>query len=266
MPEIISNSEIQSYLDKTLTAEQITAFEQRLQQDSLAQQKLAEYQKIDESLKTLYQPVFDADIPSHLLNSSFQSSHDYLKTIAASIVFFCFGTIIGWQWSQPGNSSNDLFVQDLKNPALFAHTVFSVEKLHPVEVKADKQQQMNLWLSKRLKTTLNAPDLQQYQFALIGGRLLPSTRERMAAQYMYQDDNGNRITLYIKRGRWAANETAINHGSQVFNHDSFNQSFWIDGDLGFVLTGKTKQPLNQKLAESIYQQMSLDKQLLISLL
>lgn len=126
-------------------------------------------------------------------------------------------------------------------------------------MEADKKQHMNHWLSKRLKTQINAPALKQHQFELVGGRLLPLTKEQMAAQYMYQNKKGERMTLYIKRGDWQHKETAIKHSSKMLQNNLFNASFWTDGDLGYVITSQLKQQINQKLSETIYRQMSLDK-------
>ncbi len=264
MRDDISNTEIHAYLDQQLTPEQASEFEERLKKDELAQKKLADYQIIEQSIDGLYQPVFDEKIPAHLLNTCEKKSYNYLA-IAASVLFF----VIGWLSSAQNNSfntpNNNSLAQDLETPAIFAHSIYSVEKLHPVEVKATKQEHMNHWLSKRLKTTLKAPNLSKHEFELVGGRLLPSTNERMAAQFMYQDNNGERITLYIKRGEWQTKETAINHTQKQIKNERFNVSFWVDDDLGYVLTGKTSKATNQILSESIYQQMSLNTTPLVAL-
>lgn len=256
MRETISDTEIHAYLDHQLTPEQAKDFEQRLNNDPLAQEKLKQYQQIEQSLEQLYQPAYEEPIPSHLLSACKKPANNYLA-IAASGLFFIVGVLSGWQINLLNSSYNDSLVSDLETPAIFAHSVYSVEKLHPVEVRADEQQHMNHWLSKRLQTTLKAPDLSQHQFELVGGRLLPSTNERMAAQYMYQNKRGQRITLYVKGGDWKSRETAINHSTKTMQEKVFNVSFWVDGQLGYVLTGQIDQETNQKLSESIYQQMSL---------
>lgn len=258
MHDTISDKEIQAYLDQQLTPENAKEFQVRLKNNPAAQKKLADYQKIEESLKDLYQPVYEETIPPHLLNVCKPKPFNYLA-IAASILFFVVGALSGWQIENLISPDNDSLVIDLESPAMFAHSVFSVEKLHPVEVEADKKQHMNQWLSKRLKTQLKAPDLRQHQFELVGGRLLPSTKERMAAQYMYQNKKGERVTLYIKRGDWPQKETAINHSNKMLQNNSFNTSFWTDGSLGYVITSQLEQKINQKLSETIYQQMSLNK-------
>lgn len=59
------------------------------------------------------------------------------------------------------------------------------------------------WLSKRLEADVNAPDLGGAGFVLLGGRLLPAealsgTASLPAAQFMYENANGRRVTLYIR--------------------------------------------------------------------
>ena len=61
-----------------------------------------------------------------------------------------------------------------------------------VEVGADQKDHLVGWLSKRVGTTLVAPTSLPKVSACVGGRLLPLA-ERPAAQFMYQDQAGNRF-------------------------------------------------------------------------
>ena len=74
--------------------------------------------------------------------------------------------------------------------------MYSAEKVHVVEVGADQKDHLVGWLSKRVGTPLVAPDLSAEGFQLVGGRLLPAA-EKPAAQFMYQDRAGTRISLYV---------------------------------------------------------------------
>ncbi|MFK5984412.1 MAG: anti-sigma factor [Pseudomonadota bacterium] len=273
MGKLIIDSELHAYLDNQLSAEQVLEFELRLENDPAAKKKLAEYQSIEQSLKQLYQPVFSEPAPEHLIDICKKSSLptkpllNYWIPIAASLVFFMLGSLSGWQLSQLSSPAIDKsMTSKLAQPAVFAHSIYSVEKIHPVEVGAEKSQHMNQWLSKRLKTKLKAPDLSKYKFDLVGGRLLPSTQQRMAAQFMYQNTQGTRITLYIKRGNWDKTETAVKHMNKHLAGNNYNVSYWIDESLGYVLTSPLDFNLNQKMSESIYQQMSLNNKLFFALL
>ena len=47
---------------------------------------------------------------------------------------------------------------------------------------------------------IKAPDLTGFGFRLMGGRLLPASTNGVAAQLMYDDDHGTRLTLYLRNG------------------------------------------------------------------
>src|SRR3546814_9895703 len=91
---------------------------------------------------------------------------------------------------------------DLRKQAGFArdadlaYTVYAPEQRHAVEVPVADEKHLLAWLSKRLDRTLNVPSLREYGYSLLGGRLLPGPAGP-AAQFMYEDASGKRLTLYI---------------------------------------------------------------------
>jgi anti-sigma factor RsiW len=141
-------------------------------------------------------------------------------------------------------------LQDLVQPAAFAHTVYTTDVRHPVEVTADKEQHLVSWLSKRLHTDIAAPNLAGQGYRLIGGRLLPSTN-RMAAQFMYEQGDGTRVTLYVRRGVWDNSTTSFRFDTK----DKLGVFYWIDGPLGYALTGELSRAELLALSETIYDQL-----------
>ena len=116
--------------------------------------------------------------------------------------------------------------------AINAHDVYSVDKRHPVEVTAEDSQHLVAWLSKRLDRTLIAPDLSGLDFNLIGGRLLAATNGA-AAQFMFEDSTGLRVTLFITPNQ--SEETA----SLAFVSQGQTAAFhWLDRSLNFTLVGR----------------------------
>src|SRR5690606_31282913 len=78
-------------------------------------------------------------------------------------------------------------------------TVYVAESLHAVEVTGGDSEHLSTWLSNRLETGLAMPDLSTEGFTFLGGRLLPAPEIAggRAAQLMYEDAAGERLTLYI---------------------------------------------------------------------
>jgi anti-sigma factor RsiW len=68
-----------------------------------------------------------------------------------------------------------------------------------VEVDAGQEAHLVQWLSKRLGRQLVVPDLASAGFRLMGGRLL-SAEDGPAVQFMYENGNGERLTLNLRTG------------------------------------------------------------------
>jgi anti-sigma factor RsiW len=105
--------------------------------------------------------------------------------------------------------------------AIGAHSVYLPEVRHPVEVRAAEEHLVR-WLTRRVGAPLLAPSLAEFGWKLMGGRLLPD-QGQAAAQFMYEDGSGRRITLYIRK------ETNLDNTSFRFaERDGLGAFYWID--------------------------------------
>jgi anti-sigma factor RsiW len=118
--------------------------------------------------------------------------------VAAAILLLAVGGVAGWL-AHARVAATSVAQRDtpIAAEALTAHRVYTAETVHPVEVAAAQEAHLVQWLSRRLNHPLTAPDLSAQGFHLMGGRLLPAT-SGAAAQLMYQDDGGARLTLYLR--------------------------------------------------------------------
>jgi len=137
----------------------------------------------------------------------------------------------------------------LVRQAVLAHAVYVPEVRHPVEVGADQEAHLVQWLSKRLGTAVRVPDLQTAGFKLVGGRLLPG-ETGPAAQFMYQDGAGRRVTLYLRHGS-DPRETAFRYAREG-NVSAF---YWVDRGAGYALAGDLPREDLLALAEAAYRQL-----------
>ncbi|WP_017776580.1 anti-sigma factor family protein [Paraburkholderia kururiensis] len=112
-----------------------------------------------------------------------------------------------------------------------AYAVYSPERRHPVEVGADDQAQLVAWLSKRLDRPLSVPSLGDYGYTLVGGRLLPGDTGP-AAQFMYENAAGTRLTLYVTG---AANQAAA---LRTLREGERRTIYWITDRTGYALSGQ----------------------------
>ncbi|MBC8745655.1 MULTISPECIES: anti-sigma factor family protein [Paraburkholderia] len=111
-----------------------------------------------------------------------------------------------------------------------AYAVYTPERRHPVEVAASEEAHLITWLSKRLNRPLSVPSLQEYGYSLVGGRLLPG-EAGPAAQFMYENQAGARLTLYVTgTGR---DETVF----RLFRDGNRRTFYWINDGMGYALSG-----------------------------
>jgi anti-sigma factor RsiW len=111
-----------------------------------------------------------------------------------------------------------------------AYAVYTPERRHPVEVAASDEEHLINWLSKRLNRPLSVPSLQEYGYSLVGGRLLPG-EAGPAAQFMYENHSGARLTLYVTGA--ARDETAF----RLFREGDRRTFYWISDGMGYALSG-----------------------------
>ncbi|MGF6920444.1 anti-sigma factor family protein [Paraburkholderia sp. 40] len=125
-----------------------------------------------------------------------------------------------------------------------AYAVYSPERRHPVEVAASEEEHLITWLSKRLNRPLSVPSLQEYGYSLVGGRLLPG-EAGPAAQFMYENQAGARLTLYV---------TGVTRGETAFRlfRDGNRRTFyWISDGMGYALSGAIAEGKLREIAVDV---------------
>lgn len=135
--------------------------------------------------------------------------------------------------------------------AVAAYRVFVPDARRPVEVAAAQEAQLVQWLSNRLGRRLTAPDLSPLGLQLVGGRLLPGAAGQPAAQLMYQDAKGERLTLYL-RADPAQQETAFRFAEDPTS--GVAAFWWVDRGFGYAVAAKMDRAELLRVAEAVYRQ------------
>lgn len=262
----IHHDDLHAYVDDQLSPDDASLVEHYLSQNSDAASFVDELQKQKEQLKTLFEDTLQEPIPDRLsphelaknieAEAKRSSSHPLFyrsrwQSIAAILAVFLFGNVSGWFGHHSLIASN---LTSQKRPmvrqALDAHTTYAVEVLHPVEVSGKEEGHLVRWLSKRLQVPIKAPKLQQSGYHLVGGRLLPRN-DGVAAQLMYEDQTGKRITLYLIR-----NQETETSAFRFTSEKNMNAFYWLDHDVSYVLVGNITKEALSPLAKHIYAQMA----------
>ena len=248
----ITEADLHAYVDGQLSEARRVQVQGWLKQHPDRLREIEEYQLVDRQLHELLDPIIKEPVPESL---RIQSRMRIFRRVAVAASLLIVGVLTGWQANTlmlADNQSQQLH-NHLIQPAAFAHVVYTAEKKHPVEVGAEQEQHLINWLSKRLHTRIVAPNLLPHGYQLVGGRLLPSTN-RMAAQFMYENKAGLRVTLYVRR----INDIKADAMFQFSRDNKLNTFYWLEGSLGYALSGELDKEQLMTLATSSHAQLSLD--------
>lgn len=244
----ISDIDLNAFVDDELDSSRRIEVEALLRGDPLGTELVQRYRRLDRAVREIYEPISDEPVPPTLMAR--RRRPRWPIHVAAACVWLAIGAGIAWIASGPAPLdvvAEPILQAHLVRPAAFAHAVYSPEVTRPVEVTAREEDQLVRWIGKRMGVEIKPPDLTAQGYVLVGGRLLPST-DRMAAQFMYERDDGSRVTLYARRGAWENEVTAFRYkiegGAGVF--------YWIDGPFGYALVGELSRQELLRLSESIH--------------
>lgn len=243
-------------LDGEMPAEERGAFEVWLDHNPDMKAKSARFAADRERLRDALAGVLDEPVPARLADFALPGIHDtakgpprFLWRALAAAVILIVGGLGGFALGRVDWIFGDPSGKLVADRAIAAHLIYSAEKLHVVEVGADQKAHLDGWLSKRVGVDLVAPDLTSQGFQLVGGRLLPSAH-LPAAQFMYQDRAGNRISLYVVRDP-GSKET----GFRLLEEDGARAFYWLDDGCGYALAGTVPQATLLALANLAYRQL-----------
>ena len=228
-----------------------------------AAQRVSAYREQNTQLHGLFDPVMDEPIPERLSAAvappTVAAPRRWpLLRLAAAVAWMALGGLLGWNLRElpspataPSNAPNTAaYAHTFARGAALAHATFVPEKRHPVEVAADQEAHRVQWLSNRLGKALHGPVLTEHGYALIGGRLLPGDTGP-AAQFMYEDPRGGRLTLYLKTAT-TSSDTAFRFAEE----GGISVFYWLNGEFGYALPGTLDKPRLLEIAKAVYGQVN----------
>jgi len=246
----VTEAELHAYIDGLLPAERRAEIEVYLGAHPEDAQRVRAWAEQNQALHAWFDPVLAEALPARVRRPALLRRMPPALRVAAVAVWFALGGVAGW-YVHAYNTEKPADGLAFARQAVIAHVVYSPEVRHPVEVGADQEGHLVSWLSKRLGASLKVPHLLAVGYQLVGGRLLPGNQGPVA-QFMFQDGNGQRLTLYVKSGAGNSNQTAFRfaqeRGVSVF--------YWLDGKFGYALSGEIDKAELLRIAKVVYQQLN----------
>lgn len=245
----IEDADLHAFVDNELDEERRIRVEAWLADHSADRQKVEAWRQQKRDIRSRFDSVLDEPIPiaieAALAGGRRVPFESRFVRAAAAVLVFAAGAVLGWG-GRDFYVDRDQPIQQLVRQAVGAHVMYVAEVRHPVEVAANEPHLVP-WLSRRLGHAVLAPRLSEHGFELVGGRLLPDSGGP-AAQFMYEDKGGRRVTLYVRTGLQGP-DTAFRFAMER----DVAAFYWVDGPLGYALIGRVPREQLLTLSRLVYE-------------
>ena len=271
----VTEAELQAYVDRQLTPERQREIETYLLQRPEEAQRVEIYRAQKRELQALFNPVLDEPLPKRLRAAAVPKNPWYLQRMAAGIAIAVISGAAGWGLrggvdAAPGSSTlaqrtpgavTVASATGFAQRAAVAHAVYSPDARRAVEVRADQEDQLVTWLSKRMGAPMKPPHLQALGYALDGGRLLPGDKGPVA-QFMYHDNTGAKLTLYVSNEvADMAQETPAGENQETAfrfaREGSVNVFYWVNGPFGYAISADANKTELARVSAEVYRQLDM---------
>jgi anti-sigma factor RsiW len=248
----IAEEELHAYVDGQLEPERQQAVQRYLQEHPDVARRAGAYQAQREALRAAFAGVADEPIPPRLnlevlIQQSLVRRRTPWRAAAAVLLAFGLGGAGGWFGHGvvpvPGATITLLTQEAVSN-----HVVYTADRRRPTELGADQRDDLARWVSNRLNHAVAPPDLSADGYRYMGGRLA-ATQDGPAGLFMYDDPQGQRLTVFVLPLH-AAKARPIQH----VDFDNVDGCAWIDKGIGYTVVGKLPRAELLRLAELVRRQ------------
>jgi anti-sigma factor RsiW len=225
---------LSAFIDGELSGDEHEAVAERVANDPASAATAAAWRAQDNALRALFADQSEPQV----IRLKPRARERYLLAACFMIVGMACGFLLHMLLPTLGDTR-----PRFAERADIAYAVYAPEQRHAVEVAASQQDHLITWLSKRLNRSVTIPSLTEYGFQLVGGRLLPD-EEGPAAQFMYQNAAGERLTLYMTTATIRRNDTKI----RTLRDGQRTTFYWAWDRVGYALSGQIGEAKLQAIA------------------
>lgn len=264
----VTEAELHAFVDGQLPAAREREIEAYLRARPEESQRLESYRAQRRELHALFDPVLEEAVPQRLAQRAAPARMPwYLQRLAAGLAIALVGGAAGWGLRGGASAERGPFAAQgpaaitvasasgFAQRAVVAHAVYAPEQRRPVEVDAAHEDQLIAWLSKRMGAPMKPPHLQALGYALEGGRLLPGGQGPVA-QFMYRDEAGSRLTLYVSNEvgdvPGVNNDTAFRFARE----GKVNVFYWVEGRFGYAISADADRAALARVSGEVYRQLT----------
>lgn len=229
----ISEDELHAYVDGRLDPSRQPAMIGYLRENPAEAERVAAYRAQRDLLRAAMAEQVSEAIPPRLnpvLIWHRVRMRRYLWAAAAAVLL-AFGLGGSGGWLLRGTAAGDDTVRvALVREAVANHVVYTADRRRPTELGADQREDLARWVSNRLNTPVSPPDLSDYGYRFMGGRLA-ATPHGPAGMFMYQNDANIRLTVFVRPVGASSNEPL----EVVAGTGPLDGCAWVEKGVGYTV-------------------------------
>lgn len=248
----IAEDELHAFVDDRLETTRRREVERYLESQPELSRRVFAYRAQRDSLRmALASPAAEPIPPelnlSRLLDERLRRRTPWWRLAATVVLCLGLGGAAGWYvGSAPRLSRTELAMSLLQQQAMASYAVYAPDRRHPVEVAAAEPDHLSTWLSNRLHRTVAPPDLGTFGYHLLGGRLLATERGNAAALFVYDNAQGDRLSVLMRPMSPELRSTRADIGD-----GGVNGCTWIDNGMGYAVVATLPDTTLDRVADQI---------------
>ncbi len=244
-PRTPAENDLLAYVDDQLDESQRQWVEQYLAKNPVAARQVADWRADTQRLRIAL--TRDESLPEmrHLqppvIRRHLRARRQLRWALACTLVLsLSGGGVAGWHLKDMAMHRQMLPMED----AVHAYQLFSQDKLPVLDVVAGNRGEMNNWLSRYFINGLMPPNLDEYGFKMMGGRLMV-TDLGPAALVVYQDAQGVRVAYYIRPAGQMSPKSGKREAGKLL------AQYWSDNNYSYAIVSPVKNNRTEPVQKAI---------------
>ena len=252
MTDPVPEADLHAYVDGQLPPEHAAEIARLLAAPSELSDRVAAYVAQRQALRAGFAAIAAEPVPPRLHLQSIVAERMAERRIrwraaAAVVAAFLAGGAGGWVLhGRLAGPPSELTL--MAEEAIANHVVYTADGRRPTELGATQRDDLARWVSNRLKHPVAPPDMASTGFHYMGGRLA-ATPQGPAGLFMYQDESGLRLTIFVLPMPGKANASA--HTVDV---GAMKGCAWIEKGVGYTVVAPVPPEELRRLAEHVRRQ------------
>ena len=215
--------------------------QQRPEQAAQVRKWQADAQCLRLSLDEFVPQVSSVNAEMKMVRQRIRRSRQWRLAVAFSLLFSVgIGGVAGWQLHASQTLRQILPMED----AVQAYRLVNSGNVKALDVVASDRDAVNDWMSRYFIDGARAPNLGNYGFTLVGGRLMV-TEQGLAALVIYQDAQGTRVAWYIRPSG------SITLGKGERQAENLKAQYWSDRRYNYAMVSPANDSQTAGLQKAV---------------